>query len=172
MKKKFLGRVLTMLLVASMVFTLLPAPAIAAGNWWWNNDEYTEEAVPTATTDNYYKIVHLDCGRKYFTELEIREIIDAMYLNGFNQLQLAFGNGGLRFILDDMTLKNATGEVLYNSNDVVTAIQDGNDTYDRTYNYAPGEKEELTETEMDSIISYANEKGIEIVPLLNLPGHM
>lgn len=31
MKKKFLGRVLTMLLVASMVFTLLPAPAIAAG---------------------------------------------------------------------------------------------------------------------------------------------
>lgn len=172
MKKKFLGRVLTMLLVASMVFTLLPAPAIAAGNWWWNNDEYTEEAVPTATTDNYYKIVHLDCGRKYFTEPEIREIIDAMYLNGFNQLQLAFGNGGLRFILDDMTLKNATGEVLYNSNDVVTAIQDGNDTYDRTYNYAPGEKEELTETEMDSIISYANEKGIEIVPLLNLPGHM
>lgn len=172
MKKKFLGRVLTMLLVASMVFTLLPAPAIAAGNWWWNNDEYTEEAVPTATTDNYYKIVHLDCGRKYFTELEIREIINAMYLNGFNQLQLAFGNGGLRFILDDMTLKNAAGEVLYNSNDVVTAIQDGNDTYDRTYNYAPGEKEELTETEMDSIISYANEKGIEIVPLLNLPGHM
>ena len=41
MKKKFLGRVLTMLLVASMVFTLLPAPAIAAGNWWWNNEEYT-----------------------------------------------------------------------------------------------------------------------------------
>ena len=32
MKKKFLGRVLTMLLVASMVFTLLPAPAIAAGD--------------------------------------------------------------------------------------------------------------------------------------------
>ena len=68
MKKKFLGRVLTMLLVASMVFTLLPAPAIAAGNWWWNNDEYTEEAVPTATTDNYDRILHLDCGRKYFTK--------------------------------------------------------------------------------------------------------
>ena len=64
MKKKFLGRVLTMLLVASMIFTLLPAPAIAAGNWWWNNDEYTEEAVPTATTDNsnFMRIFHLDCG--------------------------------------------------------------------------------------------------------------
>ena len=78
MKKKFLGRVLTMLLVASMVFTLLPAPAIAAGNWWWNNDEYTEEAVPTATADeNYhYNIFFLDCGRKYYSVDSIKQLID------------------------------------------------------------------------------------------------
>lgn len=38
MKKKFLGRLLTMLLVAAMVFTLLPASAIAAAEWWGGDD--------------------------------------------------------------------------------------------------------------------------------------
>lgn len=89
MKKKFLGRVLTMLLVASMVFTLLPAPAIAAGNWWWNNDEYTEEAVPTATTtdnSNFMRIFHLDCGRKYFSVTEIKGIIDQLAANNYTHI--------------------------------------------------------------------------------------
>lgn len=52
--------------------------------------------------DDYYRIVHLDCGRKYFDVSYIKGIIDTMYLNGYNQLQLAFGNGGLRFVLDGM----------------------------------------------------------------------
>lgn len=34
-----------------------------------------------------------------------------------------------------------------------------------------GDKRWLTQTEMDEIIAAAKEKGIEIVPLLNLPGH-
>ena len=63
MKKKFLGRVLTMLLVASMVFTLLPAPAIAAGNWWWNN-EAAESLADTTDSILPHRIIHLDCGRK------------------------------------------------------------------------------------------------------------
>ena len=106
MKKKFLGRVLTMLLVASMVFTLLPAPAIAAGNWWWNNDEYTEEAVPTATTDDYDRILHLDCGRKYFTKDWIIALMTEAKAAGYNQIQLAFGNKGLRFCSATSFLRN------------------------------------------------------------------
>ena len=109
--------------------------------------------------DDYYRIVHLDCGRKYFDVSYIKGIIDAMYLNGYNQLQLAFGNGGLRFVLDDMD-KEIPG--------ITNAIAEGNE------NFYPnsGQKSVLTESEMTEIIQYANGKKIEIVPLLNMPGHM
>lgn len=104
--------------------------------------------------DDYYRIVHLDCGRKYFDVNYIKGIIDTMYLNGYNQLQLAFGNGGLRFVLDGM------------SQDLKDAIAQGNKKFhDSTTN-------ELTQAEMTEIISYAKGKNIEIVPLLNMPGHM
>lgn len=109
--------------------------------------------------DDYYRIVHLDCGRKYFDVNYIKGIIDTMYLNGYNQLQLAFGNGGLRFVLDDMD-KEIPG--------ITNAIAEGNE------NFYPnsGQKSVLTESEMTEIIQYANGKKIEIVPLLNMPGHM
>lgn len=104
--------------------------------------------------DDYYRIVHLDCGRKYFDVNYIKGIIDTMYLNGYNQLQLAFGNGGLRFVLDGM------------SQELKDAIAQGNKKfYDSTTN-------ELTQAEMTEIILYAKGKNIEIVPLLNMPGHM
>ena len=166
MKKKFLGRVLTMLLVASMVFTLLPAPAIAAGNWWWNNEAYTEEAVPTATTDNsnFMRIFHLDCGRKYFTKDEIFNIIDTAAKCGYTHVELAFGNDGLRFLLDDMSL--TVNDKTYDSNTVKTAIQNGNKDY-----YDAGENNELTESQMTDIITYAKDRSIQVIPLIDIPGH-
>lgn len=164
MKKKFLGRVLTMLLVASMVFTLLPAPAIAAGNWWWNNDEYTEEAVPTATTDDYDRILHLDCGRKYFTKDWIIALMTEAKAAGYNQIQLAFGNKGLRFLLDNMSL--TVNGTTYNSQQVSDAIHTGNETY---YDFPVAE---LTETEMNDILTAAQTIGIDVIPLFNTPFHM
>lgn len=168
MKKKFLGRVLTMLLVASMVFTLLPAPAIAAGNWWWNNDEYTEEAVPTATTtadnSNFMRIFHLDCGRKYFSVDEIKGIIDQLAANNYTHIELAFGNDGLRFLLKDMSL--TVNGTKYESDDVKGAIQEGNKNY-----HNAGEYNELTESQMTDIITYARGRNIGVIPLIDIPGH-
>ena len=164
MKKKFLGRVLTMLLVASMVFTLLPASAIAAGNWWWNADEYTEEAAPTATADNYSRILHLDCGRKYFSKDWIIALLHEMQDAGYNQLQLAFGNDGLRFLLKDMTF--VANETTYNHATIVQKVEAGNELQNSS-----GDKSWLNETEMNEIIAAAKSLGIEIIPLLNLPGH-
>lgn len=168
MKKKFLGRVLTMLLVASMVFTLLPAPAIAAGNWWWNNEAYTEEAVPTATTTadaNYhYNIFFLDCGRKYYSVDSIKQLINNASEAGFNYIQLAVGNDGLRLLLDDMSL--TVGTTTYVDKDVRDAIHAGNEKY---YNFPV---DELTESEMNGIIAYANTKGMGVIPCVNTPGHM
>lgn len=169
MKKKFLGRVLTMLLVASMVFTLLPAPAIAAGNWWWNNDEYTEEAVPTATTDNsnFMRIFHLDCGRKYFSVAEIEGIIDQLAANNYTHIELAFGNEGLRFVPDASRM--AVCE--YEGQAVVNAIATGNQKYDKdqSLNYTV---DSWTEGDMNRIFTHAAEKGIKIIPMLDIPGHM
>lgn len=43
--------------------------------------------------------------------------------------------------------------------------------YDNRQSYTP-EKDELTESEMNAIISYAASKGITVIPLINNPGHM
>ena len=113
-----------------------------------------------------YRMVHLDCGRKYFSVDYIKGVIDTMYENGFNQLELAFGNGGLRFVLDNMDIV-VDGSTLHYSDAVKAAIKEGNESF---YNDPNGNS--LNETEMKEIISYAQSKQIEIVPLLNMPGHM
>lgn len=119
------------------------------------------ETQAAATTDNF-RIVHLDCGRKYFSVENIEKLIDTMSQYGYNQLQLAFGNGGCRFLLDDMSLSfNGT---TMTSATVKTNITNGNNDFN-------GDTRYLTQADMDSIITYANSKGIEIVPMLNMLGH-
>lgn len=164
MKKKFLGRVLTMLLVASMVFTLLPAPAIAAGNWWWNN-EAAESLADTTDSILPHRIIHLDCGRKYFSVGNVKSLIDVMAAYGYNELELAFGNAGLRFLLGDMSI--SFGTTSYSDNDIRTAVVEGNKKQNNSKDGGY-----WTETDMTEILGYASSKNIEIVPLLNMPGHM
>ena len=168
MKKKFLGRVLTMLLVASIVFTLLPAPAIAAGNWWWNNDE-AESLADTTDSILPHRIIHLDCGRKYFSVDNVKSLIDVMAAYGYNELELAFGNAGLRFLLNDMSISFTTenGTTSYSNDDICTAVVEGNKKQNNS-----NDDSYWTETDMTEILGYASSKNIEIVPLLNMPGHM
>lgn len=87
-----------------------------------------------------------------------------MKADGYNQLQLAFGNDGLRFLLNDMSF-TANGTT-YSHKTVVSKVEAGNKLQNNS-----GDARWLTQTEMDEIIAAAKEKGIEIVPLLNLPGH-
>lgn len=168
MKKKFLGRVLTMLLVASMVFTLLPAPAIAAGNWWWNN-EAAESLADTTDSILPHRIIHLDCGRKYFSVGNVKSLIDVMAAYGYNELELAFGNDGLRFLLGDMSISFTTenGTTSYTDKDIRDAVVEGNENQNSS-----GDGSYWTEADMTKILDYASSKNIEIVPLLNMPGHM
>ena len=165
MKKKILGRLLTMLLVAAMVFTLLPASAIAAAEWW-GGDEYVDDtATQATTTDDFIRVFHLDCGRKYFSVAQIKAIIDQLAANHYTHLELAIGNDALRFLLDNMSL--TVNDKEYTSKQVSDAIHSGNINY-----YNEGQTNELTETDMNDIIAYAKTNGIEIIPLLNSPGHM
>lgn len=112
--------------------------------------------------DDYRRIVHLDVGRKYFSVDQIKDIIDTMAESNYNALELAVGNDGLRFLLDDMSV--TVGDTTYDSAKVTEGIQQANTAYSHAG--------ELSQSDMDTIIQYANEKGIEIIPLLNTPGHM
>lgn len=127
-------------------------------------EDVAEAAEPAAVSGSSldYRIVHLDCGRKYFSVENIKKLIDTAAQYGYNQVQLAFGNGGCRFLLDDMSL--SFGEVTISSDTVRKNITDGNNSFN-------GDTRYLTQSDMDAIITYANIKGIEIVPMLNMPGH-
>ena len=83
---------------------------------------------------------------------------------GFNYIQLAVGNDGLRFLLDDMSL-TVNGKD-YSSQQVSAAIHAGNEKY---HNF---DVDELTQSEMDEIIAYAASKGMGVIPCVNTPGHM
>lgn len=127
-------------------------------------DTYDTEDTTAEKTNDFAKIVLLDCGRKYFSADWIKALITEMAAAGYNQLTLAFGNDGLRFLLEDMSF-TANGTT-YESKTVVEKVVEGNKAQNSS-----GDGSYLTETEMNGIIAHANTKGIEIVPLLNLPGH-
>lgn len=136
------------------------ATSVSLDSLYTTNENHAPELEP----NKLYKIVFLDCGRKYFSVNSIKKIIDNTAAAGFNYVELGIGNDGLRLLLDDMSL-TVNGKD-YTSENVRSAIQNGNKGY---YNFNTNE---LTQTEMSRIISYAKDKGLGIIPLLNTPGHM
>ena len=146
-----LHKVLSMILALVMVLSLLPLSGFTASD----ND---------AVEGYDYNIMFLDCGRKYFSVSSIKSFIDEASAAGFNYIQLAVGNDGMRFLLDDMSL--TVNGTTYSSEQVSAAIHSGNEAY---YNF---DTDELKQAEMDTIIAYANEKGMGVIPCINTPGHM
>lgn len=109
MRTKAFTKLLALSIALIMVLGVLPLSVFA--------DSDTESTVLKN------RIVHLDCGRKYFSVDYIKGVIDAMYENAFNQLELAFGNGGLRFVLDESGMDIKSGSsILHYSEDVISAI--------------------------------------------------
>ena len=167
-------KVLSLILAVVMVVSLLPISAFASGD--------SKASTTAATSDGYeYNIMFLDCGRKYYSVDSIKQIIDNASKAGFNYIQLAVGNDGLRFLLDDMSL--TVNGVTYSTAEVTKAIQNGNTAYNKTFDNAKTEdtkttckynpeKNELTQNEMDEIITYAASKGMGVIPCVNTPGHM
>lgn len=125
-----------------------------------------ESAVDVGDTlDGYnYSIVMVDCGRNYYSVESLESIINSASEVGMHYVMLALGNDGLRFLLKDMSL--TVGSQKYSSYAVTKAIHEGNEKY-RNFDV-----DELTERDMETILSYAGSKGVEIIPLINTPGHM
>lgn len=155
-------RWLSLLLAVVLMIGLLPISAFAS-----NVGTQANDSSKTAESQEFMRIFHLDCGRKYFSVKEIEGIIDQLAKNHYTHIQLAFGNDGLRFLLDDMSV--TVNGTKHESDAVKTAIQSGNSSYKSVTSAETGE---LTETEMDTIIAYANGKGIQVIPMFNAPGHM
>lgn len=171
--KKNLTRILSLLLVLVLMVGVLPVSALADG-WDLTGELDTEqlfertepvEMQSKPAVDGYdYSIMFLDCGRKYYSVDSIEALIDNASAAGFNYIQLAVGNDGLRLLLDDMSL--TVNGTTYSSEQVSNAIHAGNEKY---YNFTV---DELTQAEMDTIIDYAKLKNMGVIPCVNTPGHM
>jgi hypothetical protein len=147
---------LSLILAVILMIGLLPISAFATSA--------SAQASDAEDTGYKYNIMFLDCGRKYFSVNSIKQIIDNASAAGFNYIQLAVGNDGLRFLLDDMSL--TVNGTTYSSQQVSAAIHAGNEAY---HNF---DVDELTQPEMDEIIAYAASKGMGVIPCVNTPGHM
>ena len=155
-------RLLSLILAVILMIGLLPISAFATSA----SAQAGEDKAATQDSE-FLRIFHLDCGRKYFTVSEIKGIIDQLAENHYTHIQLAFGNDGLRFLLNDMSLTVNGTE--YDSEKVKSAVQSGNSTYSSSNGTA---STMLTEEDMDAIIKYANDKGIQVIPMFNSPYHM
>lgn len=166
--RKLSKTLLSLLLIAAMLASFVVLPAAAeepAAEQPTEAVQAAETQVNDAVKTNYeLSVVMLDCGRKYFSVGSIKQIIDNAAAAGFNNVMLAVGNDGMRFLLDDMSL--TVNGTTYSSEEVAAAIHTGNEAY---YNFTT---DELTESEMDEIIAYAKTKGLGIIPVINTPGHM
>lgn len=152
-------RLLSLILAVILMIGLLPISAFATSA----SAQAGEDKAATQDSE-FLRIFHLDCGRKYFTVDQIKQMIDYAAESNYTHVELAFGNDGLRFLLDDMSL-TVNGKD-YSSAAVTSAIKQGNT------NLTSGSSGELSQSDMDAIIKYANAKGIQIIPLFNAPGHM
>ena len=167
------------------------AAALAAAEQVLADENADQTAIDNAMTDlqtayealelaevKLQKIFHLDSGRTYYSKDWTIALLNELSAAGYTHLQLAFGNDGLRFVLDDMTIE-ANGKT-YASEDVKAGIELGNQNYTKTHTENENDscygesftKQALTEAEMDEIIAHAKSVGIEIIPHLNMPGHM
>lgn len=148
-------KVLSMILVLVMLLSLLSMAAFTLPT--------AASSDGAASNADFMRIFHLDCGRKYFSVSEIKGIIDQLEANHYTHLQLAFGNNGFRFLLDEMSVGS------YTSDQVKNALTKGNKTYS---NSKGADSSMLSESDMNTIIAYAEKNGISIIPMLNTPGHM
>lgn len=156
-KRTTMQKVLSMILVLVMLLSLMSMSAFTMAT--------NETGASSSARNDFMRVFHLDCGRKYFSVAEIKSLIDTASAANYTHMELAVGNDSLRFLLDDMSV-TVDGKT-YASDDVKREIHNGNVNY-----YDAGSANELSQSDMDAIIAYAQSKNISIIPLINTPGHM
>ncbi len=111
------------------------------------------------------RIFHLDAGRKFFCREVILSLLPQLSECGFTHLELYLSdNQGFRFGLSDMVLETEFGRY-----DLAPCLGDGYAQEDKGPDGTDGW---LTEEDMEAIFAQAASLGLEIIPVVNMPGHM
>ena len=110
-------------------------------------------------------IFFLDAGRKFFGVPAVKSLLDCAAKAGLDMMQLYFSdNQGFRLALEDMRLTTEFGTY-----DLTPALGDGYAQEDK----APdGSGRFWRQDDMEEILAYARRLGVELIPALNMPGHM
>ena len=110
-----------------------------------------------------YRGVHLDCARHYFPVAVVKQYLDLLALHGCNQLHWHITDDqGWRFEVKALTDLAAKGSIRQQT--VIgrnTGLYDGQ-PYGGYY----------TQDECREIVRYAAERYINVIPEIDLPGHM
>ncbi len=121
--------------------------------------------IDTTGNAKLMRVFHLDAGRKFFSAEVIKSMIDTLSESGFTHFQLYFSdNQGFRFALPDLTVTTK-----FDTYDLRPALGDG---YVEFKTCPSGCGKYLTPKDMEEIITYARSKHMDIIPVMNMPGHM
>ena len=122
--------------------------------------------------DPLYKILHIDAGRKYTSLATLKTMVDYVAINGMNQIDLYLSdNQGLRFGVTD-----SEGNFIISANGTTYNLANALGYYDNSAAEPSKATDKidkwLSPAEMKDLIIYAAAKGVDIVPSINMPGHM
>lgn len=125
------------------------------------------KALPCAVIDNSprfsYRGTHIDCSRHFFPADFIKKYIDILALHGVNRLHWHLSDDqGWRF-----EVKSYPGLVRKGSIRKQTVIGHNTGIYDQTPHGGY-----YTQDECREIVKYAAERYIQVIPEIDMPGHM
>ena len=104
-------------------------------------------------------IFFLNSSGIYFNKETLKKFISIVKDSHLTSFCFHFSNGGdIRLGLDDMIIKTSYGEY-----DLSVAVGKPDENGNRRY---------INQSEMDELLDYAKSLGVEIIPSLDIPGHM
>jgi hexosaminidase len=127
--------------------------------------------------DNSYRGFHLDVSRHFFPKEFIFEIIDQMALYKLNKLQIHLTDDqGWRVQIDQYPLLTEVGAYReFNQYDnwcIDKATADPDYNFDPSFVNGNTYGGFYTKQDLIDIVSYAQENFIEVIPEIDMPGHM
>ena len=127
------------------------------GSWTEVINLNSQTALPEVCVPTRDYIMHLDCGRKYFTPAWIKSLIDELASLGYNALQLHFSEE-MGFRIESKLYPWLAGSY------ISLCVRQLGQT-------DPDEGKYLTQDEVIDICEYAAEAEIEIIPSFDTFGH-
>ena len=110
-----------------------------------------------------YRGMHLDCARHYFSVDEIKKYIDVMAIHKMNRLHWHLTEDqGWRIEIKKYPKLTEIGSVRHGT--MIGKDWGSNDGIEYGHFY--------TQDEARDIVAYASERGITVIPEIDLPGHM